>query len=134
MATTNQTIEKISRKIAYIIEAGQEAAKKFATRLAEDPMYAFEWQEGAVEAIARAEVAAEMAIALSAIQAGRCTAAEALETLDRTADSKIRDAHNLSTSAGANLVRRMRSKAWVDGFGGDFGCRRYFVELVKTTS
>lgn len=54
MRTLNETIR---RKMSNIVEAGDQRIETFQKRMAENPAYAFEWADDAMEGAAKRKVA-----------------------------------------------------------------------------
>jgi hypothetical protein len=50
-------LEEFQHAIIWMMSSAQSALEQFKTRFAEDPFYAFEWADGAMEAAAKAYVA-----------------------------------------------------------------------------
>lgn len=113
-------LQKIAARATDEIQTAKADIAKFAERLANDPAYAFEWGQDAVDAVgwltAWSRVEASVGFFLTAIANGEKTEGEAeaefQDALLRMVVTSAGDAHR-STSPMSNMVKDAAGRAYV---------------------
>lgn len=110
--TTN--IARIVRTLDGMIDDSKRTVAKFTERLAEDPAYAFEWGDSAMDAAASLAVASRLKAIITA-QSAKMTEDELVKAVcDMILQNMVHGAQSpkQSTSTCANLMDRYTTKAY----------------------
>ena len=127
--TKQEAIERARRAITANAGAARDTLQKWQSRCVEDPMYAFEWGDGAIKAMCELRVAEQAERCLADYEAGKITARRAVEWMDQGYDNAMDQAFQSSTSQMSNLTKRTLGEVWHNRWLGAFGYRMPFLNL-----
>jgi len=96
------------------VERSEGVLKEFAEKVADDPIYQLEWAESAYNAAARRHVAQALLDYIQMFKDRKFGPKDITDSLDRMADSAVREALNRSTMQTACVMRAAVAKAWLD--------------------